>query len=222
VLVWEPTYEDRGFGAKPVYDAAGKVIANVQPDEHLQAHLAGRLGGATYARWDYVPDRPADPHERRGYWGQVDGSGKAIALLTGGRVAGWNGPYLAGRGLLLGNAEMATSARSGPFDVPAVLIDVATGVASPLRELDGGLAENQQPVVRGAVIGRAARVSTGGDCLNVRESAAQTAASLACYRDGVLLWERGELRIEGGISWLPVTTPDGREGWASVEFVERR
>jgi hypothetical protein len=223
-LIWEPIPVPQAtFGTQPVYGAEGKVVANLQPEAHLQPHLAGVLGGAIYGSWEYVPDRPADPHSRAGYFGQLDSVGKPVALYTPGRIAGWNGPYLAGRGLLLGNAEISgAGVRRSPFDVPAVLVDLSTGKALPLRELDEGLSEFQQPIVRGAVPGRVARVKTSGDCLNVRETPSAGAASLACYRDGVLLLERGEMRVEAGTSWLPVTTPDGRDGWASVEFVERR
>lgn len=223
-LIWEPIPVPQAtFGAQALYDAKGKVVANLQPEAHLQPHVAGELGGAIYGSWEYVPDRPADPHPRAGYFGQLDSTGKPVALYKPGRVAGWNGPYLAGRGLLLGNAEVSgAGVRRSPFDVPAVLVDLSTGNALPLRELDEGLSELQQPIARGAVLGRLARVKTGGDCLNVRETPSAGAASLACYRDSVLLFERGELRIEAGTSWLPVTTPDGREGWVSAEFVERR
>ncbi len=222
-LIWEPTYHERQFAVQPVFDAAGKVIGNVQPGERFEAHLIARLAGATYGRWEYVPDRPADPHERLQYLGWLDGSGKPAALFTPGnsaRVATWNGPYLAGTGLLLANAEMVASTRS-LFDVPVVVIDLQSGVAHPLRELDEGLASTQQPIIRAAVLGRVARIHTGANCLDVRGDPSSSATVVACYADGVLLWERGEARIADGASWLPVMTPDGREGWAPLNALER-
>lgn len=223
-LTWEPTYRERGFGVEPVYDDAGKVIPNVQPGERFEARLIGALGGATYGRWEYVPDRPADPHERLQYLGWLDASGKPIALFTPGdsaRIATWNGPYLAGSGLLVANAEMVVSTRE-LFDVPVVLIDLARGVAQPLRELDAGLTAMQQPVVKATVLGRVARVHTVAGCLEVRGSPSVSAPVEACYQVGVLLSERGAAVIAEGESWLPVTTPDRREGWAPLSGLERR
>ena len=223
-LTWEPTYEDRKFGAEPVYDASGAAVATAQPDPNLEARLAARTAdGTLYGRWDYVLDRPADPHPQATYFGQVDAAGKAVALFTPGRIAPWNGPYFAARGLLLGNAELPVPAVSqSPFNIAVVLIDLSSGVALPLPELKTGLEQFQQPLVRGAVTGRVARVRTGADCLHVRESPTGSATSLGCYRDGVLLFERGETRIEGGATWVAVTTPGGKDGWASAEFLQRR
>lgn len=222
-LVWEPVYKERRFTVEPSYDAAGTVIPFVQPGPNFQPRLARKTtDGSTYGAWSYVPDRPSDPHLPLVYFGRVDGGGNAVWLFTPGRVAEWNGPYFAGPDLLLGNAEVPVAAGSAaPFDVPAVLIDLATGIASPLRELNAGLEQFQQPLVRGAVTGRVARVNTGGDCLNVRESASAVSASLGCYRDGVLLFERGGSTVDG-VAWVAIITPTGREGWASAEFLERR
>ena len=223
-LVWEPTYTDRKFGAEPIYDASGAAIAYAEPAPNLEARLAARAGaGDLYGAWLYVPDRPADPHPRTAYIGRLDASGRPVALFTPQRVATWNGPYFAGDGLLLGNVEVPVPAGSArPFDVPAALIDLGTGRILPLRELAAGLDANQQPLVRGTVLARVARVVTGSDCLNVRESPSASAASLGCYGDGVLLFERGETRIEGATTWVAVTTPEGKDGWASAAYLARR
>jgi DNA-binding CsgD family transcriptional regulator len=66
-----------------------------------------------------------------------------------------------------------------------------------------------------------ARVTTGSDCLNIREQPSPSGGPVSCYRDGVLLRDLGETTEAGGITWLKVATPDGREGWASAEFLER-
>lgn len=67
-----------------------------------------------------------------------------------------------------------------------------------------------------------ARVKTGSDCLNVRETPAQASLSLGCFKDGVLLRVRGQAeQTAEGITWVAVETPDGRSGWASGEFLER-
>ncbi|MBE0608980.1 MAG: hypothetical protein IH609_06350 [Dehalococcoidia bacterium] len=223
-VVWEPAYQDRKFGAEPIYDASGSAITAAQPAPNLEARLAARTSdGSLYGVWNYVPDRPADPHPRTAYLGQVGPAGKPVSLFTPARVASWNGPYLAGSGLLLANVELPVQPGSAaPFDVPAALIDLSSGRVLPLRELDEGLGANQQPLVRGATVARVARVVAGTDCLNVRETPSEAAASLGCYRDGVLLFEGGETRIEGATTWVAVTTPDGRGGWASAEFLQRR
>jgi hypothetical protein len=101
-----------------------------------------------------------------------------------------------------------------------VVIDLAAGTVSPIQ----GLAPSTDfghllPVL--FQTGPFARVAADGDCLNVRESASTSAASLACYRDGVLLRDLGETVEAGGVTWLKVATPDGREGWANFEFLER-
>lgn len=224
-LVWEPTSMDRKFGAEPSYDAFGKVIDAAAIGPNLEARLTARAGGQLYGAWTYVLDRPADPHPASVYFGRADAAGKPLALFRLGPavpVASWLGPFLAGPGLVISNGEVEVSAGSPrPFDVPAVLIDLATGTVSPLREFDQFMNANQQPIVRGTVVAKVARVVTGGDCLNVRESASSSAPAIACYHDGVLLFERGEAVTVGGASWVPVTTPAGKEGWASAQFLER-
>lgn len=223
-LVWEPPYAARKFGADPVYDATGKEIAGAQPAPNLEARLAARTAdGSLYGSWRYVLDRPPDPHPRTDYFGQISATGRVISLFTSATIPAWVGPYLAGSGLLIANAEVPVApGEPAPFDVPAVLIDLATGRLQPLRELEQGLDTFQQPIVRGAVAARVTRVATGGDCLQVREAPSLTATRIGCYRDGVLLLERGETRIEGGVTWVAVTTPDGHDGWASAQFLERR
>ncbi len=222
-LTWEPTYLDRS-SAPSRCTTPGRCHCHRTTDPNLEARLAARTAdGTLYGTWAYVPDRPADPHIRTAYLGQVDAAGKLVALFTPSRISSWNGPYFAARGLLLGNAELPVPAGSqSPFNVAVVLIDLSSGVALPLPELRAGLEQFQQPLIRGAVTGRVARVATGTDCLNVRESPAASATSLGCYRDGVLLFERGETRIEGATTWVAVTAPDGQEGWASAEFLQRR
>ena len=223
-LVWGPAYAARKFGAAPGYDATGKEIAGSQPAPNLEARLAARTAdGSLYGGWRYVLDRPADPHPRTDYFGQVSATGRVISLFTAATIPAWVGPYLAGNGLLIANAEVPVApGGTSPFDVPAVLIDLATGRMLPLRELEQGLDAFQQPIVRGAVAARVARVATGGECLHVREAPSATATRIGCYRDGVLLLERGETRTEGGVTWVAVTAPDGQPGWASAQFLERR
>jgi hypothetical protein len=65
------------------------------------------------------------------------------------------------------------------------------------------------------------RVTNAGDCLNVREAASTGAQTLGCFKDGVLLKDRAKTEQSGGITWWAVARPDGREGWASSEFLSR-
>lgn len=222
-LVWEwDETENRGYAPIPGYDANGSVLKQAALTPALQARLIARTAdGSIYSTWRYVKDRATDPHPATDYVGRIDSNGKPIALFTPGPIALalWKGPFFAGADLLLTNVNLKVTA--GPFDVPAALVDLKSGLVQPVRELSGGLVDNQQPFVSGVVPGAVVRVATGGDCLNVREEPSASAASLGCFKDGVLLADRGESAAAGGISWVAVSTPAGRPGWASIEFLER-
>ncbi|MBK6563174.1 SH3 domain-containing protein [Candidatus Amarobacter glycogenicus] len=222
-VVWEPTYLGRSIGIEPSYDSAGNQLAGLFAWK-LQARIAARFeNGGIFASWTYTPDRPSDPHPAMNYIGRVEPSGHPSAIYSNETTLNWIGPFALGHRYLIGNAEVKPKPDSQiPFDVPAVLIDLATGFVSPLRELNAGLPPQLQPFVRGAVPGRVASVSNSTTCLNVREQATTTSASLGCYRDGVLLFERGETTTVSGVTWVAVTPPGGKPGWASAEFLERR
>jgi len=100
--------------------------------------------------------------------------------------------------------------------VPA-LIDLEAGTVRPIEgfvELLG--AKVGGPVPIRVDLGTFARVSTNGECLNVRAAANTSAAVLECFPDGVFL----EVRANASEGWLPVRTPDGRDGWAATDFLE--
>ncbi len=138
------------------------------------------------------------------------------------RVYSWSGPVIdpvvrMSDNLILGNA-LTDPDRFGHF--PAVIIWLSDASIHELRfpAVQGSV----NPVIIGAREGLFVRVTGAGDCLNVREGPATSAAILSCYRDNVILRLRDNVPVEaGGISWLPVATPDGRPGWASAEFLER-
>lgn len=221
-VVWEPTRRPtQQFGVEPSFDASGKVIAVPSIGTNMQVHLLGKGGDGTLSvAWDYIPDRPADPHALTHYVGRVDKQGELTAIYSSGVLLSWLGPYPAGSNLLIGNASLPPGATSEvPFDVPAVLIALETGELLPLRELEAGLEKYQQPLVARVVAGPIVRVDSSGDCLNVRESPSVQARSLGCYRDGVLLGDGGESRNVQGIAWRLVLTPAGEAGWASGEFL---
>jgi hypothetical protein len=221
-LIWEwDGTENRGYTPFPTYDEAGGTIKQTALTPAMQARLIARTAdGSTYATWLYVKDRAADPHPVTGYFGRVDSSGKPIALFTPGVVVLTNRElYLAGTDLLLTNVRLPGT--NGPFDVPAALVDLKTGLVEPVRDLGGGLSGNQHPRVSGAVTGPVFRVVSGSDCLNVRQDPSVTATTRGCFKDGVLLADRGQSTVSGAITWVAVSTPSGGPGWASTEFLER-
>jgi hypothetical protein len=70
--------------------------------------------------------------------------------------------------------------------------------------------------------GTFARVSTSGDCLNVREQADARSATRGCFRDGTLLEVAGaDIAAADGSPWTPLKTPSGEPGFASAEFLQR-
>lgn len=223
-LMWEPGYQDDRIGAEPARDDDGNVIAALSAVPNLAAQVSGRAADGTYAGiWNYVPDRPADPHPRSQYLGMVDANGDVRALYTPGAVRAFRVPAFAGSGLLVSNAELPLPPGSSRiFYVPAVLIDLTTGRAHALPELFEGLDDRLQPIVRGAAPGRVARVAVPGDCAFVYPDAGGEGTPYRCYVDGVLLKDSGETRIKGSKTWVRVITPDGFEGWADAETLERR
>lgn len=90
---------------------------------------------------------------------------------------------------------------------------------SPVQDFVANLAgKSGGPVPRYVTAGPFARVVRGDDCLNVRTEPAAAADILGCFADGVLLPLR-EGAVAGSQAWLPVRTPDGRNGWAAAEFL---
>lgn len=222
-LVWEwDGTENKGYAPFPNYDATGAVITQAALTPAMQAHLIARTAdGSAYATWQYVKDRAADPHPVTVYLGRVDSSGKPIELFTPGAInlTLYRVRFLAATDLVLTNVVLPGT--SGPFDVPAALVDLKNGLVEPVRDLSGGLTANQQPLVVGALAGPVVRVVTGSDCLNVRQDPSITATTRGCFKDGVMLGDRGQTTVAGGIIWVAVTTPLGDPGWASSEFLER-
>ncbi|MGE5594959.1 MAG: SH3 domain-containing protein [Hyphomicrobiales bacterium] len=138
------------------------------------------------------------------------------AGITGVTVADWISPTLA-----IGRVNYPQDPRDNSLfaGLPS-LIDFERGTVAPIAEFLPELAAKAGgPVPVAVELGTFLRVSGAGDCLNVRAEPGTDAAVLGCYADRVLLGDRGESREAGGIAWRAVTTPDGREGWASSEFL---
>jgi hypothetical protein len=100
-----------------------------------------------------------------------------------------------------------------------LLIDIEGAAAHPILDLakPGGYFA---PFA--ARRGRFGEAAPGTGCLNIRSEPSLGAGALACVANGVLLFMRDEpeQRMDD-ITWLAVQLPDGRDGWASAEFVTR-
>lgn len=101
-----------------------------------------------------------------------------------------------------------------------VLIDLVRREVRPVAA-PAAANESSYIVLVSVVGGPFARVDTPGSCLNVRPQPSTAGESLGCFADGVMLYDLDETADAGGITWLRVETPDRREGWASLEFIER-
>jgi DNA-binding CsgD family transcriptional regulator len=183
-------------------------------------------GPAGTTAWPEADLMPGLANEFSTFFSRRDASGEpgAYYAFPGGHLGI---SFAASPHLLLGVAERnsksalrGSSRELGGVPRLPVVVDLDAATVSPIAGLsprnDFGFLES-----RLLLQGEFLEVGTGGDCLNVREEASVEAASLACYRDGVRLRDLGESTQSGGVSWLKVSTPDGREGWASAEFLER-
>ncbi|HXU23660.1 MAG TPA: SH3 domain-containing protein, partial [Tepidiformaceae bacterium] len=199
---------DQTYGVTPVAVLpSGDIVVRWQhPTEHYEGRTAEPRVGLVRA--GKLVDVIGGPNVDIG------------ALMADGRIFG-NADLIASD--LPGAAPTAPNTYVSPH-LPA-LIDLAKGEVTPLLlygpDLFGGAYYGRNIVVA-AALGPFAKVHTGGDCLNVRETASTTATSLGCFADGVLLRVQsiGDQTV-GGVHWVPVTTPDGRPGWASAEFLQR-
>jgi hypothetical protein len=215
------------FGRAPL--PAGSTVEAIQPAASGSAGLSASLA----VDWYVATTRdPARVH----YSGLMDGPGGPLRT-----VFRWGAPLRLGSSIgswLRADQEirMVSFAPSlfgdrfaghgtGDINLPAI-VDWNAGTVSPILEhfADGILGpKSGSPAVLAVAKGPFVRVTTGSDCLNVREVPGKSSvAVLGCFRDGVLLRLRPEPEQPfGGAIWLAVATPDGQSGWASAEFLER-
>ncbi|HKS90665.1 MAG TPA: helix-turn-helix transcriptional regulator, partial [Tepidiformaceae bacterium] len=113
-------------------------------------------------------------------------------------------------------AGVVGSKSDGPVLTPAI-VDVTTGAIQPLTGL--GTA-SRALVVLSATTGPFALVRGAGDCLYVRATAGASGQSLGCYKDNVLLRERGFTQDADGHTWVAVYTPGGDAGWAAADYLQ--
>ena len=200
-------------------DATGKAVAGgfqppVADPDSASYTVMPLLSSSTLMTWKWPPNDP------RLYWGAIDANG--ILQRAWSHELDVAASVVLSDRFVLGSVRRPAVRSDVDSDVEVALIDLESGVVSPLTDLSADmLGGNQHPFLRGATTGRVLRVTGAGDCLNVRERPEMSAPVLACYRDGVLLRDRDESREAGGVTWLAVATPDGREGWASGEFLEK-
>jgi hypothetical protein len=132
-------------------------------------------------------------------------------------IGGWLSPTLAiGRVVLEESLYLPARGPSRTVGVPA-LIDLDRGTVAPIAEfLQTLLGKGGGPVPISVSTGPFARIRGAGGCLDVRSEPSTDAPVLGCYAGRVLL----PLREGTSEGWLPVTTPDGREGWAAAYYLE--
>ncbi len=82
--------------------------------------------------------------------------------------------------------------------------------------LDPGCPGGSQEVIA-VRQGHLARVDTPGDCLNLRERPEADAAVIACVPHGTIVENDGTVWYD---RWTDVTLFDGREGWATLAYVD--
>ncbi len=71
-----------------------------------------------------------------------------------------------------------------------------------------------------AGVGDYARVSAGGDCLNLRSSAGTGSQVITCLPHGSTVRVLGEPVVAGFLSWVEIETDDGRTGWVATTYLE--
>ncbi|MEX0782176.1 MAG: LuxR C-terminal-related transcriptional regulator [Dehalococcoidia bacterium] len=194
-------------------DESGTVL-RAAPKIPGTAHSAGAFifeptNSTLWGSFNYQ----AQPGEPQGWAVEADADGNVLRGVT------TQDTTVGAIGRLSSDLVFANGQYPGAFVGRASILDLSTGTVWRIADLIGDGDRDAYGVA--ATTGQFAVVNAGGDCLNVRESASTSSASLACYVDGVLLRDLGETMEAGGASWLKVATPDGREGWASAEFLER-
>ncbi len=164
------------------------------------------------------------------------GSSPMYGVSVGGQAPSEYSSFIAGNlqlragisaTMLLGSAERNPKAmlikpptELGGFERLPVIVNLEAHTISPIAGLKP---KNEFGFITPLAlkVGKFVQVTNAGDCLNVRERPDTSAPVIACFADNVLLGDRGETTEAGGVAWVAVSTPDGAEGWAAEEFLER-
>lgn len=136
-------------------------------------------------------------------------------MLTG--VTGFGSALYSEEPCLLIGCENDPTPRKPALE--AVILQLDTNTVHPIPELSEDLAGNRHPFVITMLRRQVAKVVTGTGCLNVRAQPSMSSEVVACYADSVLLWHYGEEEEAEGQTWLRVSVPDGRTGWAATSFL---
>lgn len=190
------------------FNMAGKVTAADRVDS-----FSFGPDGRTYVRW--ASGQAPSGGALKSYLTAFDPAGVEIWRRELAGVEFYLGTFSSSR-YSLGNIQDPAPKSIGML--PA-LVDMDGGAIQPFSTAFGSGQFTGRNRFVAMVTGPFARVSAGGDCLNIRESASTSAKALTCARDGSLLRDLGESTTAGGISWLKVRTLAGDEGWASTEFL---
>lgn len=185
---------------------------------------SGGEGGVALVRWSSA----SPPNSYLGLMQERQGKPTAIFADTPDTSISFLGQWLA-PSTLVGNATLPATALDSPlaasgfaWGIPS-LTDLKTGEVRAIQPLIERVLKGDRARILGAAPGPFVKVAGAGDCLNVRERTSTASLSLGCYKDGVLLKDRGEMRVAEGITWIGVVAPrQGTlySGWASAEFLE--
>jgi hypothetical protein len=179
----------------------------------------GWLASVHAERGPYVV--PVDHNGRIGYGAYNFGQDGTVFRAPQATRLGIEVPDLR---LIFGNAMFGVP-DDPSWHIPGVL-DLESASIHAVK----GLKDEEWPRLygRGYVVavqhGQFARVVNTGSCLNVREAPSTSATVRECAADDVLL----RIKVTpAGVTpevippgWLPVVTPSGQEGWASMQFLE--
>ncbi|MBN9493557.1 helix-turn-helix transcriptional regulator [bacterium] len=158
------------------------------------------------------------------YTGLMEGrTGKPGTAISWGQRPGWLGDFTGGwidPTHLVASVDVPSDVlgakTNGPVLAPAI-VDMTTGAIQPLSGL--GTA-SRALVVLSATSGPFAIVHGAGDCLYVRATPSSSGQSLGCYKDNVLLRERGFTQDADGHTWVAVYTPGSDAGWAASDYLQ--
>ena len=204
---WKPTAAGR-----TLWGSVREWTVDVPDGSGLSGVACWGRGGALYT-WDGAGGSfIGDPYEDgylRAAWAT------SLPTLT---IATW----------VRGSTSLAGNAQVGERWLPVLIQQGPDSLDLSIQPIEGPMfPEADRNRVLTADSGPFARVTGTGDCLNIRDAPGPGGTVVRCYADGVLLKDLGDTREVDGETWVHVWTTapigewEGREGWASAEFLER-
>jgi hypothetical protein len=203
---YEPPADESGYPREiPGWGTAYLVGTDDDGHSYVEYHLSDANN-----RWHYIARMDPQGTVVRAWLWDVTEFARPVAVVA--------------PGLLIGSVlvdERADGEDGRFYHVEVALLDMETGVASPIPALSAGLTGNSHPWVTQIVVDDLLAVDAPGGCLNVRDAPTITGLIVHCYPDGVLLREHGAPVTAESSEWLRVEGPDGRDGWAVGRFLLR-